>query len=60
MKTHGAMNGYIHVLLTSTLDGDKSSAPPHSLFTPGERASRTRKVGGWVDPSAGLNAMEFR
>jgi len=47
-------------LLTSTLDGIEWSASRPGRFTPAERASVTRRAGGWVDPRAGLGAVAMR
>jgi hypothetical protein len=44
--------------LTSVLDEDESSASRPSRFNP--RALGTHWIGGWVGPSAGLDAVEKR
>jgi hypothetical protein len=48
MKAYGVMDVYIHVFLTSALDGGERSAS-----RPG-----THWKGGWVDPRAGLDDMK--
>jgi len=47
----------LHAFLSSALDGDEWSASRPCRFTPGERAPGTCLIGGWVGPSAGLEAM---
>jgi hypothetical protein len=46
--------------LTSALDGGECSSSSPGLFTPGEGASGTDWIGGWVGPRAGLDAVEWR
>jgi hypothetical protein len=36
---------------------DLLSASRPCRFTPGETAASTHRIGGWMDPTAGLNAM---
>jgi hypothetical protein len=60
MKTYGGVDVYIHVFLTSALVGGEWSASGPDCFTPGERASDTHWVRGWVGPNAGLDAVEKR
>jgi hypothetical protein len=60
MKTYGRVDVYIHVFLTSVLDGDKWSASRRSCLIPGERAPGTHWIGGWVGPRAGLGNVEER
>jgi hypothetical protein len=48
------------LLLTSVLDGGEWSATRLCRFTPGERASITHWIGGWVDLSFGLDAAGNR
>jgi hypothetical protein len=50
--------GKIHVFLTSVLVWSDWSASCFGRFTPGERASCTHWIGGWVGPRAGLRAAE--
>jgi hypothetical protein len=58
MKTYGGVDVWIHIFLTSELDGAEWSASRLCRFTPGERAPDTHWIGGWVDASAGLDDME--
>jgi hypothetical protein len=51
---------YIHIFLTSELGGGEWSASHPGSFTPGERASDTHWMGGWVNPGAGLDDLEKR
>jgi hypothetical protein len=44
--------------LDKALDGDEWTASSPGSFTPGERAPGTRWIGDWVDPRAGLDAVE--
>jgi hypothetical protein len=46
--------------LTSTLDGDEWSTSRPGRFTPGEKASSTHWIGGWVGPRAVLDAVMKR
>jgi hypothetical protein len=43
--------------MTSTLDGGEWSASRLGRFTPGERATGTHWIGGWVGPRAVLDAV---
>jgi hypothetical protein len=54
MKTYG---GKTNVFFTSTLVGEWS-ASRSGRFTPGERATATHWLLGWVDPKAGLDDVE--
>jgi hypothetical protein len=45
----------IHTFLTSTRDGGEWSASRTGRFTPGKNW-----IGGWVGPTAGLNAVTKR
>jgi hypothetical protein len=47
------VDALIHIFLTSTLLGGEWSASRSGRFTPG-----THWIGGWVDPTAGLDDME--
>jgi hypothetical protein len=51
---------YIRIFLTSALAGGEWSASCPGHFTPEEEAPGTHWIGGWVDPRAGLNAVENR
>jgi hypothetical protein len=57
MKAYKGVDVKLHIFLTSALAGGEW--PPSRLgrFTPGERA---HWIGGWVDPSAGLDNVEKR
>jgi hypothetical protein len=46
--------------LTSALDTGEWSASRPGRFTSGERAFGTHRIGGWVGPSAGLDAVGKR
>jgi hypothetical protein len=60
MKTYGGSGGIAPIFLTSALDrGERSPSWPF-LFVPGERAPRAHWIGGWVGPTAELNAVEKR
>jgi hypothetical protein len=48
----------MHVLLTSAVVGGEWSASCHRCFIPGEGASLTHWIGGWVDPRASLDDVE--
>jgi hypothetical protein len=45
---------------TLALAGGEWSASHPSHFTPGDKTSSTRWIGGWVDPRASLDIMEKR
>jgi hypothetical protein len=47
-------------LLTAALDGSERSNSHTGGFTPGERASGTHWIRGWVGPRADLGAVEKR
>jgi hypothetical protein len=51
---------YSSTILYSALDVGEWSAPRTDRFTPGERAHGTHRIGFWVDPSAGLDAVQMR
>jgi hypothetical protein len=53
-------NVYIQLFLTSALVLDEWSASRPGRFTPAERAPGTFRIGGWVDPRAGLDNVEKR
>jgi hypothetical protein len=58
MKTHGGggRSGLIAPsFLISALDGGEWSASGSSYLTPGERATGTHWIGGWVGPTAGVD-----
>jgi hypothetical protein len=60
MKAYEEVDIYIRIFLTSALAEGEWSATTHSRFTPGERASGTHWIGGWVHPRTGLDNMEKR
>jgi hypothetical protein len=59
MKTYEGVDAYIHVFSTSALVGSGQVHAPATL-PPGERATSTHLIGGWVGPRAGLGDMERR
>jgi hypothetical protein len=50
----------VYIFLTSALFGGERSVSRPGRFTPGERASGTHWIGGWVGPRAGLDATDKR
>jgi hypothetical protein len=58
MKVYWGVNVQIHIFLTSALAGGDWSASRPVRFTPRERAPGTHWIGGWVDPTAGLDDTE--
>jgi hypothetical protein len=60
MKAYGGVDVYIQVFLTSALVGGEWSASRFGRITPRERAPGTHRIGGWVDPRTGLEAVEKR
>jgi hypothetical protein len=46
MKAFGGVDGYLHVLLTSALEGGEWSALRPCRFTPGESAPGIHWIGG--------------
>jgi hypothetical protein len=59
MKTYGGVE-YSSTILNLGIDGGELSASRSSFFTPREIAPGTHRIGGWVGPRAGLDAMEKR
>jgi hypothetical protein len=51
---------WIHIFLTSALVGGEWSYLRPGLFTASEIAPGTHLIGDWVDPKAGLHAVEKR
>jgi hypothetical protein len=60
MKAYGGMDVKIHILLTSALTGGERLVSRPGCFTPGERATGTHCIGGWVDPRVALDDVEKR
>jgi hypothetical protein len=60
MKTYGGVDVEIHIFLTSALNGGEWSATSPGRFTPGEIASSTHWIGGWVGPRIDLEDVERR
>jgi hypothetical protein len=59
MKTYGGRDeSMVPPFLTLALDGVKWLASHSGRFIPGERASGTHFIGGWVGPRAGLDIVE--
>jgi hypothetical protein len=46
------------IFLKSALAGGEWSAPRPGRVIPGERAPGTHWIGGWVDPTAGLDDVD--
>jgi hypothetical protein len=60
MKVYGGVDIYIHIFLTSVLDGGEWSSSRRCRFTPGERAPGNQWMGGCVGSSAGLDDADER
>jgi hypothetical protein len=58
MKTYGRVTIWIHVFLTSALDGGEWSAARSDVFTLGQWATGTHCIEGWMGTTAGLDAVE--
>jgi hypothetical protein len=58
MKAHGGSDCIDPHFLNLGTAGGEWSASRTGRFTPGERASSTHWIGGWVNPRAGLDDME--
>jgi hypothetical protein len=54
MKAYGGVDVDDRIFLTSALVGDDWWASRSGRFTPGERASDTHWIGGWMNPTAGM------
>jgi hypothetical protein len=59
MKTYRGVEIQLHAL-TSALDEGEWSAARAGRFTPEKKAPDTNWTGGWVDPTAGLDAVAKR
>jgi hypothetical protein len=59
MKAYGAVDVQIHILTSALSVGEWLASRPGRL-TPGERASGTHWMGGWVGPRTGLDDVEKR
>jgi hypothetical protein len=57
---YGGVDVYIHVYLTSALDGAEWSDSRPGHFTSDERAPVAHFVRGWVGPRAGVDAFAKR
>jgi hypothetical protein len=51
------MEGYLHAFLTSTLDGGDWSLSGPGRFRARVKSLNTHRIGGCVDPIAGLDAV---
>jgi hypothetical protein len=60
MKAYVGMGVYIYIFFTFALVGGEWSASCLGRFTPRETIPGTYKIGGWVDPRAGLDDVEKR
>jgi hypothetical protein len=60
MKTYGGSGGIAPPFSTSALDGGEWSASRPGRFIPGEIAPSTLWIGGWVDPTVGIDDVEKR
>jgi hypothetical protein len=58
MKVYGGVDVQIQIFLSSPLAGGEWSVLRPGCFTPGERTPGTHWIGGWVDPSAGLDDVK--
>jgi hypothetical protein len=59
MKAYVGVDVWIHIVLTSALDGGEWSASRPCRFTPGERAPGTHSIACWVDPRLALEKRKF-
>jgi hypothetical protein len=56
MQTYGRVEASLHAFLNSELDGHEWSESRSGRFNPRERDPGTLSIGGWVGPTAGLDA----
>jgi len=57
MKAYWGSGGIAPHSLTSALDGGECSASRPGRFTPREKTAGSHWIGGWVGPSAVLDAV---
>jgi hypothetical protein len=57
MKAYGGVDVQIHIFLTSALAGGVVSFTFRPLYLR-ERAPGTHWIGGWMDPTAGLDDVQ--
>jgi hypothetical protein len=57
MKAYWGEEVQFHAFLTTAAVGGEWSASRLGRFTPGERTLGTHRIGGWVGPRAGLDAV---
>jgi hypothetical protein len=60
MKACGGVDVWTRIFLTSALVVGEWAASHPDRVTPGERATGTHWIGGWVGPRAGLDKVEKR
>jgi hypothetical protein len=60
MKAYWGSGGVVPLSLTSALQGGEWSASRPGRFTPRERDPGTHWIGGWVGPTAVLDAVVKR
>jgi hypothetical protein len=58
MKAYEGVDVKVHIFLTSAFAGNEWLASRPGRFTPGEISPGTHWIGGWVDPTAGLDDVE--
>jgi hypothetical protein len=60
MKAYGRVGVQIHIFVTSAQAGGEWSNSRPCIFTPGNRAPGTHRIGGPVSPRAGMDGVEKR